>query len=165
MTILLAFLVGGIHVRKYLDQGTPHAFERPEPPDLPQRDADRRRDGRTRRHRDRRRRRGLPYAATTAGANRWRPPQMMSSASVAMSEDCLNFGPATGPNSRGACHGSEINYVFDNLYATNLPWTDADRAVADTLSDYVVNFVTHGDPNGHGLGLLRRARPGGHGQG
>jgi carboxylesterase 2 len=58
---------------------------------------------------------------------------------------------ATGANSRGAYHGSEINYVFDNLYATNLPWTDADRTVADTLSDYVVNFVTHGDPNGHGI--------------
>lgn len=51
-----------------------------------------------------------------------------------------------GANSRGAYHGSEINDVFDNLYATNLPWTDADRAVADTLSDYVVNFATHGDP-------------------
>nr|WSY49221.1 carboxylesterase family protein [Streptomyces sp. NBC_00886] len=55
---------------------------------------------------------GLPYAATTAGDNRWRPPQraeswtgvrvadtfgdicpqqMMGSASVTMSEDCLNL--------------------------------------------------------------------------
>jgi carboxylesterase 2 len=58
----------------------------------------------------------------------------------------------TPPGStRGAYHGSEINYVFDNLYATDLAWTDADRTIADTLSDYVVNFVTYGDPNGKGL--------------
>ncbi|MET7682363.1 carboxylesterase family protein [Streptomyces sp. NPDC005423] len=52
---------------------------------------------------------------------------------------------------RGAFHGSEIQYVFDNLYSSGSGWTDTDQEIADTLSDYVVNFVTHGDPNGKGL--------------
>ena len=51
----------------------------------------------------------------------------------------------------GAYHGSEINYVFDNLYDTDDPWTTADYTIANTLSDYVVNFATTGDPNGGGL--------------
>lgn len=46
---------------------------------------------------------------------------------------------------------SEINYAFDNLYATNSSWTDADRQIANTLSDYWVNFIATGDPNGAGL--------------
>ncbi|MFF0079139.1 carboxylesterase/lipase family protein [Streptomyces canus] len=59
--------------------------------------------------------------------------------------------PPGAEGTQGAYHGSEINYVFDNLYATDKDWTDADRSIADTLSDYVVNFATHGDPNGPGL--------------
>ena len=58
-----------------------------------------------------------------------------------------------GPNHdrEGAFHGSEINYIFDNLYATDLPWTDEDRRIADMMSDYLVNFATSGDPNGDDL--------------
>ena len=56
------------------------------------------------------------------------------------------------PNrNQGAYHGSEIFYVFDNLYATTAPWTATDYDIADTLSDYVVNFATSSDPNGSGL--------------
>lgn len=61
---------------------------------------------------------------------------------------------------QGAYHGSEINYIFDNLYATDLPWTDDDRRIADTMSGYVVNFATHGDPNGRGLARWEPSRPG-----
>ena len=52
---------------------------------------------------------------------------------------------------RGAYHGSEINYVFNNLYATNRPWTDEDRKIADIMSSYWANFAATGDPNGKGL--------------
>jgi carboxylesterase 2 len=51
----------------------------------------------------------------------------------------------------GAYHGSEIYYVFDDLYATGDPWTAADYRIADTLSSYVVNFAASGNPNGSGL--------------
>src|SRR4029078_4716049 len=57
---------------------------------------------------------------------------------------------ASGQQSRGATHTAELNYVFNNL----LPgpaWTDADRAPADAMSSYWVNFATTGDPNGKGL--------------
>ena len=58
-----------------------------------------------------------------------------------------------GPDAalRGAYHGSEINYVFDNLYATDRPWVAADRQIADRMSSYWANIVKTGNPNGPGL--------------
>ena len=52
---------------------------------------------------------------------------------------------------RGAYHGSEINYVFNNLYAVDRPWTDTDRKIADIMSSYWANFAATGDPNGNDL--------------
>jgi carboxylesterase type B len=51
----------------------------------------------------------------------------------------------------GAHHGSEILFVFNNLYLRNQPWTDEDRKIADTMSSYWANFVATGNPNGPGL--------------
>jgi carboxylesterase type B len=56
----------------------------------------------------------------------------------------------TGTDQSGAYHGAEIYYMLDNLYATDRPWKEADYRIADTMSDYLVNFATHGDPNGPG---------------
>jgi para-nitrobenzyl esterase len=58
-----------------------------------------------------------------------------------------------GPDAlmRGAYHGSEINYVLGNLYATDRPWTDEDGRIADTMSSYWANIVKTGNPNGSGL--------------
>ncbi|KAJ4419123.1 hypothetical protein N0V82_005136 [Gnomoniopsis sp. IMI 355080] len=53
--------------------------------------------------------------------------------------------------SNGAYHMSEINYAFNNLYATDSPWTADDYAIADKLSDYWVNFISTGNPNGGNL--------------
>ena len=50
----------------------------------------------------------------------------------------------------GATHGSEAQYIFQNLLPPRA-WTDLDRQVSDTLSSYWVNFATNGDPNGTGL--------------
>lgn len=58
---------------------------------------------------------------------------------------------APGAPSRGATHGAETSYVFNNLAPANLSWTDLDRKVADALSSYWVNFAASGDPNGKGL--------------
>lgn len=58
-----------------------------------------------------------------------------------------------GPDAamRGAYHGSEINYALGNLYATDRPWTDEDRRIADIMSSYWANIVKTGNPNGAGL--------------
>jgi carboxylesterase 2 len=49
----------------------------------------------------------------------------------------------------GSYHGAEIPYCFNNLYAqTDHEWTDVDYDVADQVSDYWVNFVKYGNPNG-----------------
>jgi carboxylesterase 2 len=52
---------------------------------------------------------------------------------------------------RGVYHMSEINYAFNNLYATDSPWTAKDYEIADILSDYWVNYISKGNPNGKGL--------------
>ena len=63
--------------------------------------------------------------------------------------------PPVGATSRGgfgsgATHGSEAQYVFQNLLPPRA-WTDLDRQVSDMLSSYWVNFAANGDPNGKGL--------------
>lgn len=58
---------------------------------------------------------------------------------------------------QGAFHGSEINYVLDNLpYGSTLPgetlnWTTQDYVIADTMSQYWINFMKTGNPNGNNL--------------
>lgn len=48
---------------------------------------------------------------------------------------------------QGAHHMSEITYVFNNLYGTDLPWTDVDYEIATTLNAYWANFIKTQDPN------------------
>jgi carboxylesterase 2 len=69
--------------------------------------------------------------------------------------------PAPGPDAarQGAFHGSEIDYVFNNLHATDRPWTDVDRRIADRLSRFLVNFAATGDPNAPGLPAWPAADP------
>ncbi len=50
-----------------------------------------------------------------------------------------------------AFHSSELPYVFNNLDKSQRPWTPADRKIADAMSDYWVNFIRTGDPNGKSL--------------
>jgi para-nitrobenzyl esterase len=54
----------------------------------------------------------------------------------------------------GAQHGAEIPYAFNwpnGPHSSQVPWTDADRRLAERLSAYWVNFATTGDPNGKSL--------------
>lgn len=56
-----------------------------------------------------------------------------------------------GAPSRGATHGAETSYIFDNMTPASLKWTDLDRQIADKLSSYWVNFAKNGNPNGKDL--------------
>lgn len=51
----------------------------------------------------------------------------------------------------GAAHGAEMAYVFDHLGLYDAPWTENDRALAQTMVAYWTNFAKTGDPNGEGL--------------
>ncbi len=64
-----------------------------------------------------------------------------------------------GQPNRGATHGAEGPYVFNSPPAL---WTDVDRALADAMSSYWVNFATKGDPNGAGLPVWPALQPTAH---
>lgn len=49
--------------------------------------------------------------------------------------------------SKGAYHMSEITYIFNNLYGTDLPWTTSDYSIATTLNAYWANFIKTQNPN------------------
>jgi para-nitrobenzyl esterase len=51
----------------------------------------------------------------------------------------------------GAYHGAELAYVFGNFVPPEWPWAETDRKLAQTVSQYWVNFATNGDPNAPGL--------------
>jgi para-nitrobenzyl esterase len=58
--------------------------------------------------------------------------------------------PGPDHDRRGAYHGSEVSYVFNNVHATDLPWTDDDRKIAGLMSSYWASFAASGNPNGEG---------------
>jgi para-nitrobenzyl esterase len=52
----------------------------------------------------------------------------------------------------GAFHTGEVCYVMNNLkFLNNRPFGPADHTLANLMSDYWVNFVKTGNPNGKGL--------------
>lgn len=55
-----------------------------------------------------------------------------------------------GQEERGATHVSELAYVF-NQHEQNPGWDDGDRALADTMAAYWVNFARSTNPNGQYL--------------
>lgn len=51
----------------------------------------------------------------------------------------------------GAHHTAEVPYVFSTLNLVERPWEPGDDKLAHILSDYWVNFVKNGNPNGKNL--------------
>jgi len=50
-----------------------------------------------------------------------------------------------------AWHSGEEVYCYNNIPADSKLYDEADRKLADLFSDYFVNFIRTGDPNGEGL--------------
>lgn len=48
----------------------------------------------------------------------------------------------------GAYHSSELPYLFRNLKYRQKAWTEKDYELQDIYSEYLLNFVKYGDPNG-----------------
>ena len=68
--------------------------------------------------------------------------------------------PGTDPVRYGAFHSSDLPYVFQTLDKTpERPFTDKDRKISAEISDYWVNFVKTGNPNGAGLPVWPSANP------
>ncbi len=60
--------------------------------------------------------------------------------------------PATGEFVKwGAFHTAEVPYVFNNLKFFKRNFEPVDHQLADLMSDYWVNFIKTGNPNGNGL--------------
>ena len=56
-----------------------------------------------------------------------------------------------GRRTFGAYHSGDLAYVFDNLDLVGIGWDDDDRALAETVADYWVNFARTGNPNSPGV--------------
>lgn len=61
----------------------------------------------------------------------------------------LPFGE--GMKSFGAFHTGEVPYAYNNLKMSPRPWEKVDYQLAQTMSDYWVNFAKTGNPNGENL--------------
>ncbi|MBU1671525.1 MAG: carboxylesterase family protein [Actinobacteria bacterium] len=61
-----------------------------------------------------------------------------------------NFSRVAPGNPLGACHGSEIPYVFGN-FDQALGYTDADHRLSRTIMSYWTAFARTGNPNRNGL--------------
>ena len=60
--------------------------------------------------------------------------------------------PANNPETQfGAFHSGEIVYWYDNLHTLDRPWETIDHTISAIMSDYLLNFLSTGDPNGEDL--------------
>ncbi len=84
---------------------------------------------------------------------KWANIQSQASNSPVYVYNFVRKVPATGDMVKyGAFHTSEVPYVMNNLkFLNNRPLGQTDNELADLISDYWVNFIKTGNPNGKGL--------------
>lgn len=61
-------------------------------------------------------------------------------------------GEASAPQDKGAVHSADIEYAMGTLPTNRIyNWQPADYMISDIFSQYYINFVKTGNPNGLGL--------------
>lgn len=97
--------------------------------------------------------------AMAAGMHVW--AKMMSAASMPAYLYYFDRKPPArdGEAPLGAVHTAEIVYFRNMLDTVDRPWTSTDRRLAETMSSYLANFATNGDPNRDGLTVWPRYTP------
>lgn len=56
------------------------------------------------------------------------------------------------PGETGASHGAEMRRIYEHLDREARPWTDEDRAPAESMASCWTKFAKTGDPDREGLG-------------
>ncbi len=72
----------------------------------------------------------------------------LSRQAIAAGEPCWEYFFTKGNGRLGTWHSGEEVYCYDNIPADSALYDARDRELADQFSDYFVNFITSGDPNG-----------------
>jgi len=57
----------------------------------------------------------------------------------------------TAATAYGAFHTAEVAYAYNNLKFVDRPFTAVDHQLSNSMSDYWVNFIKAGNPNGSNL--------------
>jgi para-nitrobenzyl esterase len=87
-----------------------------------------------------------------ASIDQWANPRLEKGKTPVWGYYFSHAEPGEKSTQFGAFHSSEIPYALSNLdVAPERNFTPVDRALAQTMSGYWVNFVKKGDPNGPGL--------------
>lgn len=87
------------------------------------------------------------------GARAWARLQAGTGSSPVYLYSFERAPPGRNSSLYGAYHTSDIVYAFDNLQATDRPWTDVDSRIAEAMSGAWVRFAKTGNPNGANLPL------------
>ena len=60
--------------------------------------------------------------------------------------------PKGSPNyGHGSPHAQDVSYVFQHIDSANPQTTKSDLEISEAMSDYWINFVKYGNPNGEGV--------------
>ena len=84
----------------------------------------------------------------------------LSRQGIAVGEPVWEYLFAKANGRLSAWHSGEEVYCYDNIPADSPLYDDSDRALAGIFSDYFVNFIRTGDPNGPGLPVWEQSTDG-----
>ena len=91
------------------------------------------------------------HTRVMAGVADWAANRAAHSKNPVFVYDFTHRTPGPVNKTWGSFHSSEIAYWTRNLDKLDRPWTAADHKLSEQVSDYWLNFIKTGQPNGAGL--------------